>query len=161
MTRAFLPMAVSLSLAIAGCARSTAAPAELSGLWSAGQAACAAGVGVRFGPDAIAAVYNHQHETLFEHPRYEVEGEGDAFRVRILYDLPRPAGGAHVAGAHGMLILVRDGRGGIVPQAHNLIDGRTGAARVRIDGDPARAVLSLQPCGDHHWREGLRGREHT
>lgn len=161
MACARLFLVLGLGLAAAACGGS-APPRELHGLWSAGQAACAAGVGVRFGSDAIQAVYDQQRETLFEHPTYEVEGHGDAFRVRISYELPRRPGGAHVVGARGSLVLVRDGRGGIVPEAHNLIDGRTGAARVQLDNDPALAVLSLKPCGeDHPFREGLRGRAHA
>jgi hypothetical protein len=164
MARRSLPIAAILCLGaiVSGCGFSTSPPPELHGLWSAGQAACAAGVGVHFGSDAIQAVYEQERQTLFEHPRYQVLGEGEAFRVRILYDLPERPGGAHVAGARGVLVLMRDGRGGIVPEAHNLIDGRTGAARVQLDNDPALSVLSLQPCGDDHpFREGLRGREHA
>ena len=39
------------------CAGPAHPPAELNGLWSSGPAACAAGVGVRFGPDKIEIVY--------------------------------------------------------------------------------------------------------
>lgn len=138
-------------------------PAELSGLWSAGQAACAAGVGVRFASRAIEAVYRDQAETLFERPRYEVEERGTTvFRVRVTYQLPRLAGGVRVAGAHGVLVLARQPGGGIAPVSHTLIDARTGAARQRIVDDPAVTVLTLQPCGDHPWRDDeLRGRAET
>ncbi len=140
---------------MAGCGGSHP-PAELSGLWSAGTAACDAGVGVRFTARAIEAVYDERSETLFARPHYELEGGGDARRVRITYDLPHRPGGVQSVGARGMLVLVRGPDGRIIPETHNLLDGRTGAARLRISGDPAR-VLSLAPCGSNPWRSGLRG----
>ncbi len=145
-----------LSVAV-GCGGAEPPPAELAGLWSAGQAACAAGVGVEFGTEAISAIYDDGRQTLFQHPRYAVEARGEAFRVRITYDLPRLPGGARSAGAHGVLVLAREGPG-IVPISHSLQDPRTGAARMRIANDPARTALTLTPCGDHPWRERLRGR---
>jgi hypothetical protein len=140
-----------------GCSGGSQPPAELAGLWSAGPAACAAGVGVRFGPRAIEAVYEEQRETLFERPRYRVEGLGENFRVRITYALPRLPGGARSLGAHGVIVMVRRGVG-VVPAAHNLMDGRTGSARLRIANDAAIRALTLTPCGAHPWREQLRGR---
>lgn len=151
---------LGLALAAASCA-GTEPPAELSGLWSAGPAACEAGVGVRFEADAIEVVYERQVETLFDNPRYHLERGGDNFRIRITYDLPRMTGGARSVGAHGVIVLTRADDGRIAPQMHNLIDGRTGAARTRITDDPAVTALSLQPCGAHPWREGLRGRLNT
>jgi hypothetical protein len=112
---------------------------------------------VEFGRDAIAAVYEDERQTLFQHPRYEVEAVGDDFQVRVTYDLPRMPGGAWSAGAYGVLVLRRDGAM-IAPVSHNLIDPRTGAARLRIVDDPAATALTLTPCGDHPWREPLRGR---
>ncbi len=157
MARALLSFAVlGATLAAAGCGGS-APPAELSGLWSAGPAACTAGVGVRFGPNAIEAVYQSQAETLFERPRYSIVG-GDGFRVRIVYDLPHLAGGARSVGAQGVLVLARQTDGGIAAEAHNLVDGRTGAARLRVLNDPAMALLTLEPCGRQPAREELRGR---
>jgi hypothetical protein len=130
-------------------------PEELSGLWSAGQAACAAGVGVRFGADAIEAVYDEETSLLFNRPRYDVEEHGRAFRVRITYSLAgEPLGG------RGVLVLARGADGGVAPISHTMIDGRTGAARQRIRNDPAVTALTLQPCGDQEWRDDdLRGRE--
>lgn len=157
MARAPLFIAwISLSVASA-CGAAAPPPAELAGLWSAGDAACRAGVGVEFGMEAIQAVYEDERETLFAHPRYEVQAEGRDFRVRITYDLPHAAGGAQSAGAHGVVVLARDGAR-LTPVQHNLIDGRTGAARVRIDDDPVDTLLALTPCGAHPWREPLRGR---
>lgn len=149
--------ALSLVLALAGCGGAQR-PEELAGLWSAGPAACAAGVGVQFGDHAIAAVYESQHETLFDRPRYQVEGEGADFRVRILYDLPHRPGGARSTGAHGVLVLKRGANGVLSGATHNLVDPRTGSARLRIDNDPALSAMSLEPCGAHPWRETLRGR---
>jgi hypothetical protein len=150
----------ALCLVIASCT-GVRPPVELAGLWSAGQSACAAGVGVRFGQRAIEVVYDGESETLFDRPRYQIEGAGEMFRVRIIYDLPNIAGGARGVGAHGVVVLARQAGGGIAPEAHNLIDGRTGAARLRIRDDPAASLLTLEPCGAHPWREGLRGRRTT
>ena len=119
--------------------------------------ACAAGVGIRFKPDAIEAVYDRQVETLFDHPQYEVRGRGP-FRVRIIYDLPRLAGGAHVAGARGVVELTRRQDGSIAPTLHNLLDARTGAARVQLVNDPAIAALTLTSCAPGTWRADVRER---
>ncbi len=140
------------------CAGPARPPAELNGLWSAGPAACAAGIGVRFEPDSIEVVYADGTETLFDHPRYKREGSGESFRVRITYQLPRVAGGARVAGAHGVLVLARQPNGGLAPLTHSIVDARTGSARMRIADDPALQALTLAPCGAHPWREDLRGR---
>ena len=119
--------------------------------------ACAAGVGIRFKPDAIEAIYDRQVETLFDRPHYEVRGRGP-FRVRIVYDLPRLAGGAHVAGARGVVELTRRQDGSIAPTLHNLLDPRTGAARVQLVNDPAIAALTLTSCAPGTWRADLRER---
>jgi hypothetical protein len=142
---------------VSGCGAPAPPPAELSGLWSTGQASCDAGIGVRFGVDAIEAVYDDERQTLFEHPRYQTEQADGAFRVRITYALPRLAGGARSAGAHGVVVLARHGEG-LAPERHNLFYGQTGAALVRIEDDSAMATLTLVPCGAHPWREQLRGR---
>lgn len=140
------------------CAGPPHPPAELNGLWSAGPAACAAGVGVRFQSDAVEVVYEDETQTLFDHPRYTPEGSGQSFRIRIVYELPRVAGGTRVAGAHGVLVLARQPDGGLAPLTHSIIDARTGAARMRIADDSAVRALTLAPCGAHPWREDLRGR---
>lgn len=127
-------------------------------MWSAAPAACEAGVGVRFEKDAIEAVFDRQTETLFARPRYAVVRDGERFAVSITYDLPRFAGGVASAGAHGVLVLERQPGGGLAPASHNLMDARTGAARLRVSGDPAATLMTLVPCGDHPWREDLRGR---
>jgi hypothetical protein len=151
--------ALACGLALAACGSAAAPPRELSGLWSAGPAACEAGVGVRFGGDSIAAVYDDERQTLFKHPHYTVESDSDEqFQVRISYELPHRAGGARSTGAEGILVLERSADGGIEVASHNLLDARTGTARVRIVNDPAVNVLRLQPCGDHAWRMALRGR---
>jgi hypothetical protein len=155
MQRAFALFLLCLAPACAGPARP---PEELGGLWSAGPAACAAGVGVRFNADAIEVVYEDETATLFDHPRYQLESSGISFRVRITYDLPRVTGGARVAGARGVVVLARQPGGGIAPLTHSIVDARTGAARMRIAGDPAVAALTLSPCGAHPWTEDLRGR---
>ncbi|MBS0383951.1 MAG: hypothetical protein JSS00_01220 [Proteobacteria bacterium] len=119
--------------------------------------ACAAGVGIRFQGDAIQAVYDQRVETLFENPRYEVRGRGP-FRVRIVYDLPRLPGGAPVAGPSGVLELTRREDGSIAPTLHNLLDPRTGAARLQLVNDPAIAALTLTSCAPGTWRADLRER---
>ena len=162
MARARSLLAVfCFTVAATSCGGGRGAPAELSGLWSAGQAACAAGVGVRFGPDSIAAVYDSQQEILFDRPRYDVQRGGDTFRVRIVYDLPHRPGGARARNAHGVLVLARGADGGLRPMTHNFVDGRTGTARMRIADDPAMSAMTLEPCGPHPWREELRGRSGT
>lgn len=159
MSRAHFAV-LGLALAVGACS-GPRPPEELSGLWSAGPAACAAGVGVRFGADAIQVVYESQVETLFDRPRYELEQGGERFRVRIVYDLPRQAGGVRGVGAHGIIVLSRHDDGTVSPDLHTLVDGRTGAARTRIVDDPAMTALTLQPCGAHPWSGGLRGRSET
>lgn len=147
-----------LTLLASACAQPSHPPAELNGLWSAGPAACAAGVGVRFEGDAIQVVYEDETQTLFDHPRYKLESSGESFRVRIIYELPRVTGGARVAGAHGVLVLARQPNGGLAPLTHSIVDARTGSARMRIGDDSAVQALTLSPCGAHPWREELRGR---
>jgi hypothetical protein len=147
-----------LSLLVSACAERSPPPADLAGLWSAGPAACAAGVGVRFHADAIEVVYEDETQTLFDRPRYKLESSGLSFRVRITYELPRVTGGARVAGARGVLVLARQPDGSIAPLMHTISDARTGSARMRIAEDPAVQALTLSPCGAHPWREDLRGR---
>jgi hypothetical protein len=132
-------------------------PPELAGMWSTGPASCEAGVGVRFEPDAIAASYDHARHVLFEHPRYTLLRGGRMFRVRIVYDLPRLAGGAYSAGARGVVVLERQADGRIAPVVHNLLDARTGAARLQFVGDPAVAALTLRRCGESLQPMALRG----
>lgn len=149
-------LAAASALMLTGCG-SDRPPTELAGLWSAGPAACEAGMGMRFEDNAIAAVYDGQREVLFQRPRYRVEEHGEEFRVRVSYDLPHLPGGAQSVGAYGVLVLTRDKEGVLRPSSHNLIDARTGSVRMRIVGDPALS-FALQPCGPHPWREILRGR---
>lgn len=149
---------MALVAVAAGCA-GPRPPPELSGLWSTGPAACAAGVGIRFGETAIEAVYERQTETLFARPRYAVEDTGDRFRVRIEYAVPAPRQAARRPGARGVLVLSRMADGRIAPSRHALRNDLTGAVRVRFVDDPAISLLTLEPCRpDHPWREGLRGR---
>ena len=148
-----------LTTLASACAGPTHPPAELNGLWSSGPAACAAGIGVRFESDKIEVVYEDSTQTLFEHPRYNLESNERSFRVRITYDLPRVTGGTRVAGAHGVLILARQSGGGLAPVTHSIVDARTGSQRMRIANDPVVQALTLTPCGAHPWREDLRGRE--
>jgi hypothetical protein len=142
-------------LAVSAC--SAKPPAELAGVWSTGPAACEAGVGVRFEGNAIEAVYDRQRQTLFENPRYTLLRGGRMFRVRIVYDLPRLPGGAYSVGARGVVILGRQPDGRIAPLVHNLLDARTGAARLQFVGDPAVAALTLSRCGEALQPLALRG----
>ena len=155
MARAIL-LLMCLCLAAAGCGGSTP-PRELAGLWGGGAAPCEAGVGVRFGANAIEMFYREKAEPLFADPDYVVLSRGDHFRVRITYQLPHIAGGARGPG-RGIIVLAQQDGGGVAPESHNYIDGRTGAARARISDDPAATLLSLVPCGASPWTEGLRGR---
>jgi hypothetical protein len=146
-----------IGLCFGASACGSAPPPELRGIWSSSQMACAAGVGIRFQSDAIQAIYDRQIETLFEHPQYEVRGRGP-FRVRIVYDLPHVAGAAQVAGARGVVELTRRQDGSIAPTLHNLLDARTGAARIQLVNDPAIAALTLTSCLPGRWRADLRER---
>ena len=119
--------------------------------------ACAAGVGIRFKSDAIEAEYDRRTEILFANPRYELRGRGP-FRVRIVYDLPRIAGAAHVPGARGVVELTRRLNGAIAPILHNLVDARTGAVRLQLADDPAIAALTLTSCAPGMWRADLGAR---
>jgi hypothetical protein len=154
MARLFFAL-VALTLA-SGCGGGSAPPAELGGLWSAGPAACAAGVGVRLESDAIVAAYQDQSETLFARPRYAVLEHDDLSRVRIESALPRRPGGPRVGG-RGVLVLAQAPDGRIAADSHTLLDGRTGAARLQLEDDPAFTLLALQPCGGPRGRGGLRG----
>ena len=156
MARSVLPFAVlGLTLAAAGCGGAPP-PAQLAGLWSVSPAACAAGVGVRFGPNVIEAVYLSQTETLFERPRYTLVDGGESMRIRVIYELPRLPGGVRSAGARGVFVLAGQADGRIAPVAHNLLDSRTGAVRLRVQNDPATALLTLVACDPV--RQQLRGR---
>ena len=73
---------MALCVLLSGCGGQKPPP-ELAGLWSAGPAACEAGIGLKFERDAVAAIYAGARETLFESPRYEALRSGDHFGVRI------------------------------------------------------------------------------
>ena len=145
-----------LGLALAACSQASAPPRELDGLWSTGDASCAAGVGIRFTDAAIVAIYPEREEVLIAAPRYdEISSEG-RFRVRVTYALPVIEGASARAGARGVLVLSRHGQL-LAPEQHTLVDSLTGSARMRIADDPMTTALTLQPCGRHPWREPLRG----
>lgn len=145
---------LTLCLASSACAPS-APPRDLDGLWSAGPAACEAGVGLRFGADAIEAVYDGEAETLFDQPRYRTERRHGALYVRIRYELPSES--AHGA-SYGELVLRRRNDGWLTPVSNRWIDARTGAARLRIGDDPLKDALTVRPCAPNAWIANLRGR---
>lgn len=146
--------ALLVLLALAGCAPKP--PRELAGLWSAGPAACAAGVGLRFTPSAVEAIYGDDTQVLFAKPRYE-RLEGERLRVRIAYALPVQPGGAR-SGARGVLVMERGRDGWLRPVAHRIEDMRTGAVRMPIGQDRSDAALSVRPCGEGARNADLRGR---
>lgn len=135
----------------AGC--DAGPPRALHGLWSAGPAACAAGVGLEFGEDAIAAVYGSERETLFVRPRYSESHVGGAMQVAIDYELPQ--GG----GMEGRLVLRRGDDGWLRPVSHLMRNKLTGAARAPIGEDRTALALTVRPCAPDAWLEGLRGRD--
>ena len=148
--------ALTLTCALAACA-DQGPPRELAGLWSAGPAACAADIGVRFEPGEVALRYApEQSQTLMESPRYALERRGARLRVRISYRLPG-AGGDVARGARGVMVLERDNDGWLKVDSHLLEDTRTGAARVRLQDDPVARAFRLRQCGPNAWIEGLRG----
>ena len=146
-----------LTAASSGCGASLGPPAELLGLWSAGPAACAAGVGLSFDNNVVQARIGGEREALFDDPIYRREGIGDAFRVRIDYQLPQAHGVSRV-GPRGALVLERGPEGRLRPVSHVTTDPLTGSVRLRIKDDPVLSSLDLRPCGAHAWTEGLRGR---
>jgi len=148
---------LGLVLAPACSGEASAPPRELDGLWSTGNASCAAGVGIRFTDAAIVAIYpNDQQEILFDAPRYEEIAAGEGFRVRVTYELPPLEDAPPRPASHGVIVLARHG-GLLAPVQHTMVDGLTGSARTRIGDDPITTALTLQPCGRHEWRETLRG----
>ncbi|MCR6645680.1 MAG: hypothetical protein NVV62_14785 [Terricaulis sp.] len=152
MARTLIALAL-LGLA-AGCGGVSAPPQALHGLWGPSVAACEAGVGVRFTPGAVVAAYQDQAEPLFAAPRYEVLN-ADPFRVRIEYRLPAKAG---PGAGRGVLVLAQDEAGRLSAVTHAFLDARTGAARLRLEGDPAARLMALQPCGPRPGSAtGLRG----
>ena len=157
---AAFPLALSLALAssLGACAGANAPPAELAGLWSSGQAACDAQIGVEFNAKAVESTFQGDRQVLFAHPRYETEAAEHGFQVRIEYDLPRFAGGATASGAYGVIELERGEDGRLRPLSHTLIDPRTGSARTRIASDPVMSALDLVPCSGQSWGHALRGR---
>ncbi len=146
--RASAPLAIALIFAATGCGAG-AGPRELDGLWSTGPGACEAGIGLRFAANAIDAQYGIDRVRLMERTRYTVERGGLRARVRIDYDL---------SPARGVLVVERGVDGRLRAVAHSVRDPRTGAARVRLDGDRVAAAFNLGQCGADAWAEGLRGR---
>ncbi|HRE44852.1 MAG TPA: hypothetical protein PKY87_12915, partial [Terricaulis sp.] len=57
-----------------------------------------------------------------------------------------------------MLVLAQDDSGRLSAVTHAFLDTRTGAARLRLEGDPAAQLMALQPCGPRPGSAtGLRG----
>ncbi|MBL8548574.1 MAG: hypothetical protein JNJ73_01210 [Hyphomonadaceae bacterium] len=150
-------VALSAALALTACGEE-GPPSELAGLWSSGPAACEAGIGVRFKPEAVAAHYSVGDEALLQDPIYQIERRGAHVRVRIVYSLPTQTGGAHSPGARGILVVERGGDGWLNAVSHRLEDRRTGSARLVIANDPVATAFHLRKCGAGAWIEGLRGR---
>ncbi len=127
-------------------------PRALHGLWSAGPAACAAGVGLEFGEDAIAAVYGSEREALFVRPRYRESHTATGMRVSIDYELPQGRG------MEGRLVLQRGDDGWLRPVSHLMRNKLTGAVRAPIGEDRTALALTVRPCAPDAWLAGLRGR---
>lgn len=147
-----LAAAFALCLLIAGCGGGP--PKQLEGMWSAGPAACAAGIGLEFRGDTVDAVYVDDRDVLFARPRYQVVRAADPFRVRIRYDLPGHARGA----GEGVLVLERQEDGRLLPLSHRFENTLTGAVRVSIGPDPIVRAFAVQPCDERAWIGNLRGR---
>lgn len=152
-------LALTVGLACTAACTQGGPPPELSGLWSSGPAACEAGVGVRFESGVVAAHYAGGGVVpLLNTPDYDVERRGARVRVRILYKLPAPAGGASSPGANGVLVVERGDDGWLNAVTHRLQDARTGSARITIGPDSVVSAFHLRRCGPGAWIAGLRGR---
>lgn len=150
MRRALAALAL---FCLAGC---DGPPKELAGVWSAGPAACAAGVGLEFGARSIDAIYAGERQILFHNPRYAVEHGADGLRISVIYDAP-PAGQDDQR-VRGMFVLERGDDGWLRPRGRRLEDPRTGTVRVRIGDDPLTTALAVRRCGPDSFIPGLRGR---
>jgi hypothetical protein len=127
----------------------------LAGLWSRGEGACEAKLGVTFAADAIWAQTPEGRSILFNEPIYELERGGSQFQVRIRYALPNVAGRVTGRGRFGILILKRDTSGWLRPLTHHSLDTRTGSARLRLNQPHLLQALTLVRCGANGF--GLRG----
>jgi hypothetical protein len=134
----------------AGC--ETGPPPALQGLWSTGPAACAAGVGLEFREDAIAAVYGSERETLFARPRYRETYTRAGLEISVDYELPQGRG------MEGRLVLRRGDDGWLRPISHQMRTKLTGAVRAPIGEDRTALALTVRPCAPDAWLAGLRGR---
>jgi hypothetical protein len=141
---------------LAACGASRPPP-ELAGVWSRGQGACEANVGVVFARDAVRMDLMGAGDSLIARPSYAVERAGERTRVTIRYPLTRRPGGVSARG-QGVLVLERGADGWLRPVSHRIRDARTGSVRVRLDGvAPLEEAFTLRRCGDA-WIDGLRGR---
>lgn len=152
----FHALAGALVALICGCSPHAAGPPlELAGLWSRGEGACAAQLGVTFSKEAITAQTPDGRAILFKNPVYELEQGGPRFRVRIRYALPSVPGRVTGRGRFGVLILARDAAGWLHPVTHHTQDTRTGSARLRLAQPYVTQALTLVRCGANGF--GLRG----
>lgn len=147
-------LAILCLLLLSACTGGQAPPRQLAGMWSAGPAACAARIGLEFGPQAVEAVYVDEREALIVRPRYEVL-QDEPFRVRIRYRLPAARGG------EGVIELARGADGWLRPTAHRFENGLTGAVRLSIGQDPMLQAMTVRPCDRNAWIADLRGRRRS
>jgi hypothetical protein len=126
-------VATLLALCAVACAPRPGPPPELEGLWSRGEGACEAGLGVTFGHDAVRAQTMDGQHTLFAAPVYSVERRGAVLTVRIRYQFPDVAGAVTGRGRYGLLELSQDREGWLRLVNHYSIDTRAGSARLQLD----------------------------
>lgn len=138
--------------ALAGCGQG-GPPAELSGLWASGEGACAAGLGVRFSPDAVRLSYGPVSEVLVADPHYTVTRSADGLRAQIRFQVHSSDG--PWAGSWGL----SKGADGVLRLAQPVSQSRTGPlTRVQLGGPTAAGALALRRCGERGLYADLRGR---
>jgi hypothetical protein len=121
-------------------------PKELSGLWSTGPAACAAGLGVTFRRDGVWAHYAKDEFVLMAAPRYTVTPTPDGALVRIDYKLPGAPGGVAADLGRGVIELERSRMDRLRPVRSRFVDLRTGAATLPLHAGPMEQAMQLARC---------------
>ena len=130
--------------ALSACA--PGAPAELAGLWSVGEAACAQGRGLTFDAGAITVHGESRAEPLVDGVRDEVRAARAGLRVSIRHALPGRPGGVDPRGGVGVVDLELARDGWLRPVARRFEDGLTGSARTPLHALGYADALLVRRC---------------